>query len=64
MWVRHEFPWLGYGFIHAVDDSYTEEFVGELERREVAVNRLGGGSYDQTRRLLDRSSAIFGFPDC
>lgn len=40
--MKHEFPWLEGGFVHAVTDEHVEEFVSDLGRLEFSVIRVDG----------------------
>ena len=61
--MRHDFPWLGHGFVHAVEEDYADRFAEELRVRGFDVWTLRG------RHMLDEVGfwaeirRCFEFPD-
>ncbi len=60
VWLRHEFPWLRRGFLHAVADDYADEFAHQLERRGFRVLRMAPRDASEMFQDLGR---LFQFPD-
>ena len=60
VWLRHEFPWLGSGFLHAVTEMSADQFISQLEELgfTVVAMRCGAGESLSTSLKL-----AFGFPD-
>jgi RNAse (barnase) inhibitor barstar len=59
VWIRHEFPWIGDGFIHAVHTDAIATVIGHLRTMDFEffeMNPTSGSVFDQL-------SDAFGFPD-
>ena len=61
--MRHEFPWLGRGFVHAVSEAYVEQFRAELEARAFDVWSLDGGRMLDEVGFWAEIKRSFEFPD-
>ena len=59
VWLRQEFPWLGGGFIHAVDTDYAREFGSALEGQGFQIIKLDCSSDDDLFLAL---GTAFQFP--
>lgn len=62
IWIRREFPWLGGGFIHAVDDAYAPAFEGDLVRLGFVLRVLDGHQMTDEAGFWDQLRSVFGFP--
>jgi RNAse (barnase) inhibitor barstar len=63
VWLRHEFPWLGHGFIHAIDDDIVDWFGRELERLGFAVCVLDSDVMTDEASFWREVRVTFDFPD-
>ena len=63
MWLRHEFPWIGRGFIHAIDDDYATKFQQDLARLGFEVVVLDGGAMLDEPAFWAEVADAFEFPD-
>jgi RNAse (barnase) inhibitor barstar len=63
IWMRHEFPWLGRGFIHAVAEAYAEGFTGELVAREFDLFVFRGDRMTDPSSFWNEIRMSFKFPD-
>jgi hypothetical protein len=60
VWFRRDFPWLGPGFIHAVDDGYVDAFLTDLARWGFEQRTIRGSS---ERTVFEELGCAFEFPD-
>jgi len=60
IWFRRDFPWLGPGFIHAVDDDYADEFAADLTKHRFELRSIRG---DSERTVFEELGSAFAFPD-
>lgn len=61
--MRHEFPWLGGGFVHAVSETYVEQFRADLEARGFHLWSLDGGRMLDVVGFWAEIKRCFEFPD-
>jgi Barstar (barnase inhibitor) len=60
VWLQEQFPWLGPGFIHAIDDDYAGDFAGQLGGLGFELLRMQGDSGDSVFAQLE---SALQFPD-
>lgn len=60
IWLQQEFPWLGRGFVHAVAESYADEFSRALARLGLTVSTMRCGAYDDLHAEL---GTALSFPE-
>jgi hypothetical protein len=60
VWMRHEFPWLGTGFVHAVHVDAVPPFRRRLRDLEFEFYEMFGSP---DRSVFDQLAAAFMFPE-
>ncbi len=60
VWFRRDFPWLGGGFIHAVDEGYADDFSAQLAEGGFELRTLDGSS---GRSVFVELGSALNFPD-
>lgn len=63
VWMRHEFPWLGLGFLHAVHVDAADGFEGELVRLKFKLVVLDGADMADELGFWVQVREAFDFPD-
>lgn len=63
LWMRHEFPWLGHGFVHAVADDHAMQLADDLESRGCRIITLRGEEMTTPRSFWAQIKTAFEFPD-
>jgi RNAse (barnase) inhibitor barstar len=61
--MRHEFPWLGSGFIHAVDDDHADALQQDLIRLGFEITVFRGTSMTTSAGFWAEIKTAFGFPE-
>ena len=59
IWIRHEFPWLGDGFIHAVHVDAADDFVRRLRGFDFEIFEMGLSAMS----IFDQLADAYTFPD-
>jgi hypothetical protein len=61
VWLQLEFPWIGYGFIGAVSESYADTFTAELQQLGFTV--LGVPAGRNNAELIEAFREPLRLPD-
>jgi RNAse (barnase) inhibitor barstar len=63
VWIRHEFPWVGYGFVHPANEASSEFLAERLRQLGFSVLELQGSGMATEHELHAELARVFRFPD-
>jgi RNAse (barnase) inhibitor barstar len=63
VWIFHEFPWVGRGFIHLARDETADLIRTKLRELRFALFELDGRQMSDAHSLHAELAREFGFPD-
>jgi RNAse (barnase) inhibitor barstar len=63
VWIRHEFPWVGHGFIHPANQEAADLVRTRLHELGFTLFELQGKQMTDAHSLHAELSREFGFPD-